>query len=390
MIGLTILDFIDTLFFVITSLTVLYLFIFAIAATIKRGDTYPNPVKKNRFAILFPCYQEDAVIESSIRSFLEQDYPKDKYDIVVISDHMKEETNNRLKQLPIILLEADYENSSKAKALNFAMEKLDESKYDIVVIMDADNTTTPDFLYHLNCTYAAGSNAIQAHRIAKNRNTNVAVLDAVSEEINNSIFRAGHVRLGFSSALIGSGMAFDYRWFKENIVFVASIGEDKEIEALLLKQHIYIEYLDKVYVYDQKTQKKEAFNKQRRRWMAAQYSSLSHAFPDLFSAIANRNFDYADKIIQWMMLPRIILIGLMILFGTLLAFINWEWSIKWWILLSLLILTFCIAIPNYLVDKQFTKAVKSVPILGIHMALNMFRLKGAKKKFIHTEHEKHI
>jgi hypothetical protein len=33
-------------------------------------------------------------------------------------------------------------------------------------------------------------------------NTDVAVLDAASEEINNSIFRSGHIALGFSSPLL--------------------------------------------------------------------------------------------------------------------------------------------------------------------------------------------
>lgn len=384
---LIIVDYIDTIFFTIVALTVIYLFVFALAAMIKRGDRYPEPKKHHRFAIVFPSFREDRVIESSVRSFLEQDYPKEFYDIVVVSDHMEEDTNERLRNMPIVLLEADYEDSSKARALNFAMDKLDASKYDIVVVMDADNITSPDFLNQLNKTYAAGSNAIQTHRVAKNLNTDTAVLDAISEEINNSIFRAGHVRLGFSSALIGSGMAFDYKWFKDNIKNVASIGEDKEIEALLLKQHVYIEYLDNVYVYDEKTQKNEAFNKQRRRWMAAQYSSLGHSFSDLPKAIFSKNFDYADKIIQWMMFPRIILVWIILFFSCALIAVDWEWAIKWWVLMFFLVFTFCIAIPNYLVDIRFTKAMKYVPILGLNMFFNLFRLGGAKKKFIHTDHD---
>lgn len=381
-----IVNYIDIFFFVIAALTVLYLFIFASAAMIDRGDKYPEVKNKHRFAIIFPAYAEDAVIVSSVTSFLKQNYPKENYDIVVVSDHMKDETNEELSKLPIILLKATYENSSKAKALNFAADNLDSAKYDIAVIMDADNITTPDFLNYINKTYAAGSNAIQAHRRAKNLNTDTAILDAISEEINNSIFRAGHVRLGFSSALIGSGMAFDYKWFQENIKFTDSSGEDKELEALLLKQHIYIEYLDTVYVYDEKTQANRAFNQQRRRWMAAQLHSLIHSFPDFFGAIFQRNFDYADKILQWMMPPRMILIALILFFGCVLPFINWELCIKWWLLLLGLALTFSIAIPNYLVDIRFTKAIKSIPFLVFSMIFNLFRLKGANKKFIHTQH----
>jgi hypothetical protein len=58
--------------------------------------------------------------------------------------------------------------------------------------------------------------AIQCHRCAKNANNDVAVLDGTSEEINNTIFRKAHNRLGLSSALIGSGMCFKYDLFKEN------------------------------------------------------------------------------------------------------------------------------------------------------------------------------
>ena len=38
-------------------------------------------------------------------------------------------------------------------------------------------------------------------------------------------------------------------------------GEDKELELLLLKQRIYIEYLDHVPVYDEKTSQKDNLQK---------------------------------------------------------------------------------------------------------------------------------
>ena len=39
---------------------------------------------------------------------------------------------------------------------------------------------------------------MKRHRITKRRDTNITVLEAVSEEINNSIFRKGQTGLGFS------------------------------------------------------------------------------------------------------------------------------------------------------------------------------------------------
>ena len=156
---------------------------------------------------------------------------------------MQESTNEALRQLPIRLLTADYTDSSKAKAMNLAMKATADTPYDMIVIMDADNTTDPDFLSEINRAFQAGEKAIQAHRTAKNMNTDVAVLDAASEEINNSIFRSGHIALGFSSALIGSGMALEAQWFRQHVPQLETAGEDKELESLLLKQRIHIEYL---------------------------------------------------------------------------------------------------------------------------------------------------
>ena len=47
------------------------------------------------------------------------------------------------------------------------------------------------------------------------------------------------------------------------------------------------------------------------------------------------------------------------------------------------------AIPDYLVDNRFQKAIISLPLLFILMFLNLFRLRGANKKFIHTVHGDH-
>ena len=227
----------------------------------RRRDRFPAARIEHRMAVLIPAYREDRVIDQSVEAILAQQYPRERYEAVVIADHCAPATLERLGQLPIRLLEVEFENSSKAKALNYAVAQLAAAgeTFDMAVILDADNTVAPDFLSRLNDGYHSGAQAIQAHRRAKNLHTDTALLDAVSEEINNSIFRKGHVALGVSSALIGSGMAFDYNWFCNNITQVSSAGEDKELEVLLLKQGIFIEYLDDVEVLDEKDRREPRF-----------------------------------------------------------------------------------------------------------------------------------
>lgn len=377
---------VDWLLFILVAGTVLYLFIFALAALVGKREKCPPAQRYNRMLVLIPAYKEDTVIESTARSFLRQTYPEAHYDVVVIADHCQPETVNALRQYPITVLTPDFEESLKSKSLNYAMEYIAPRKYDVVVILDADNTVDPNFLEVINQFYASGCMAIQAHRVAKNRNTETALLDAIFEEINNSIFRTGHVRMGISSALVGSGMAFDFEWFRQNVSQLMSAGEDKELEALLLKQRIFVDFLPELYVYDEKTQKEKTFQRQRRRWMAAQFHSLFSNLPQLIPALWNRNLDYADKIIQWMLLPRIPMLGIILIMSVVMFFINWTMAIKWWVILFIVLGTFAMCIPDNLVNEDFDNAMKRAPKMALKMVLNIFRLHGLKKKFLHTEH----
>ena len=148
-----ILTLIDWILFVPLALCVAYLLVYAIASKFYRAPHYPEADKLHRIAVFFPAYRD------SVRSFLEQDYPKEMYDVYVISDHMQDSTNKALSRLPIRLLVATYEDSSKAKALLLAISTIEEDgkakglsnrqlafMYDIAVVMDADNVTVPGFL----------------------------------------------------------------------------------------------------------------------------------------------------------------------------------------------------------------------------------------------------
>ena len=190
--------------------------------------------------MLIPAYKSDAVVERTVRSILGQTYPQRLFDVVVISDHQSEMTNFRLAQHPITLLTPNFKNSSKSKSLQFAINNLPQFKiYDIVVVLDADNIVLPEFLEELNAAYEyAGTKAIQVHRLSKNRDTSSAILDATFEEINNSIFRLGHVAIGMPSAIAGSGMAFDFNWFKDNITKISEALDDKELDCCFVKEYI--------------------------------------------------------------------------------------------------------------------------------------------------------
>lgn len=382
----TIFSIVDWILFILVAMSVVYIVFFSLASTRNKKFTYSIAKRQRSFLIIIPAYAEDKVIIETASRMENLTYPKELFNAVVISDHHTEETNAKLNQLPIQNIIATYDNSSKAKALKLAIRE-QKSDYDQVVILDADNMVEPHFLEQLNTICDNGYSAIQCHRIASpTTQTAVSRLDAISEEINNSIFRKGHINVGLSSALIGSGMCFDYQWFKENVVHLSTAGEDKELEQSLLQQRIHVHYAEDLFVYDEKVKKSGNFQQQRRRWIAAQFYALSVMMSQISTALKPINWDYLDKTYQQAILPRLINIFLLVVLSFIVTTISPAHGIKWTVMTFCFFIAMYIAIPRYYKNRQTIKALLEIPKLIMLTILNMFHLKGAAKKFIHTEH----
>ena len=358
---------IDWSLFILCAGTVLYIGIFAVISLFDRSTVIHKAKLQRRFIILVPAYKQDEVIEQTVLSILSQSYPQRMFDVVVISAHQSEMTNMRLAQYPITLLTPDFEESTKAKSLQYAVLNLPEFKiYDVAVILNGDNIVGTEFLTNLNDAYeTAGTKAIQMHRISRNRDTAAARMDAIFEEINNNIFRKGHINVGLSAALTGSGVAFDFSWFKTNVMKARTAGEDKELEALLLRQGIYVDYFDTIYVYGEKQRTTTKFNEQRGRWAWQQVQNLVRNIKYLPGAIFNKQRDLTDKIIQWMLLPRTSMVGIIMLMSIILPFIYMTLVIKWWILGSAALFFFALATPDYLVDEMWDKTFLRAPFVTL-------------------------
>lgn len=380
---------IDIALWVIIAGSVIYVVFFAIISLFyDKEDHIANHAaalsnKQCKFLVLYPAYKEDRVIINAVETFLMQDYPTTHYTVAVISDHMQPETNVYLRQLPITLLEPAFEKSSKAKAMQYAINEV-KGDFDQVVVLDADNVVRPEFLSQLNilCTVY---DAIQCHRCAKNADNDVAVLDGASEEINNTIFRKAHNRLGLSSALIGSGMCFSYELFKKNVFQLSTAGEDREMEALLLHQEVFIKYAPDIHVFDEKVSNQDNFQRQRMRWMTAQVQSLLSNLPKIPGAIIHGKINFVDKTIQQALIPRSILIVLLAGISIFMTIFMPSWCEKWWILFALLAISLFIALPRPLRFHSFAK-ILAIPGLVLRMLKNLLHLDRKNTDFIHTQH----
>lgn len=370
--------------------TVSYTFLNSLAALFMPIKKFANPESYKKFVVFIPAYKEDGVIVSVAQNALKQTYNNDFYDVVVIADSLQEKTLDKLRQLPIKTIEVSFENSTKVKALNAAMEKLGDD-YDVALILDADNIMDEDCIMLMNAAFSAGHKSVQGKRTAKNKNSSFAILDGVSEHINNHIYRKGQNALGFSSSLIGSGMAFDYKVFKKTLAGMTSIGGfDRELEVKLLEQGIKTIYYEDAVVYDEKVDNPQSFGKQRTRWIAAQYLYLfKYFFKGMSALFAGKISYFNSSILRNIQLPRIINLGLLglwtfvvIIFNEFFAETLWFWVVAYSVYLS----AFIIAIPIKSYNKDFFISLLKLPQAFFIMLLCFFKLKTAKDKFIHTPH----
>lgn len=367
----------------------LYTFVLAVAGNFNRRIPAVEVDMMRRFAVMIPGYKEDAVILHVAEDATKQDYPTEMYDVIIIADSFQETTLEALRKLPIKVVEVSFDKSTKAKALNKTMSVLPDGYYDVALVLDADNLMDRKLLTEMNKAFARGYKVVQGHRTAKNTNNTMALLDAISEEINNHLFRKGHRVLGLSTGLIGSGMAFEYDFFKDLMSGIKAIGGfDKEIELKLTRDGVKMEYLEDAYILDEKVSETKNFSNQRRRWLAAQAIYFSRSIlPAIKYLFTRGNLDFFFKSFQQAQPPRILLLGISWILGILsVVFVRDQFTLYWLILLVMVSFSMLISVPGKYWNMKLVKAIFGLPKIFILMVGSLLKIRGANKSFIHTTH----
>ena len=383
-----ILKFVEIILFVFLAGNVIYILVFAIAGVLRiRKPSLPF-TKFRHITLLITAYKEDSILEAIVKSALQQDYPTDKIDIILIADSFSPSTVQSLSRYPIRMVIAELDESTKVHSLQLALNHI-SADTDFVVILDADNIMEINCLRKLNRAFDSGYKVFQCHRAAKNTNSSFAILDAISEEVNNNIFREGHRAMGLSAALIGSAIAFESGIYRQFIPGLTAVGGfDKELELALLSSSVTIDYLSDTYVYDEKVENSQAFYKQRRRWISAQLYYFGKGLISSFTGVfLHGNYDLFNKTLQFSLVPRAMLLGTLLSVNLIHLFFPPNlFSILWLIAFVLCSIAILVSIPGHFYTRETVKALFSLPKAFFLMVSVLFRLKKANKKFIHTEH----
>ncbi len=129
-----------------------YFFSFFIILLTRNKETlfsYPKPKKDYFISVITPVWNEEKSVEDTIKHVYASNYPKDKIEIIVVNDGSTDRTKNIVERmLPNYqnLKLINKKNSGKALSINRGIE---ESKGELIAVVDADSFPEPDSLRKL-------------------------------------------------------------------------------------------------------------------------------------------------------------------------------------------------------------------------------------------------
>jgi glycosyltransferase involved in cell wall biosynthesis len=100
-----------------------------------------NAISKTLISVIVPVYNEEKIIASCLENLTNQDFSKDRYEVIVINNASNDKTADIASKFTVNLI------CEENKGYNFAIIKgFLEAKGDIVAITDADTIVPPDWL----------------------------------------------------------------------------------------------------------------------------------------------------------------------------------------------------------------------------------------------------
>jgi peptidoglycan-N-acetylglucosamine deacetylase len=282
---------------------------------------------KPKVAVLIPAYNEEKVIERTVRAVLNSKYPNLR--VIVIDDGSRDRTlevaRNAFKAETAAgrVLILGKRNSGKAEALNYGIEHIGDAE--LFVGIDADTIIAPDAISRLVPHFinpkvgAIAGNAKVGNRV--NLWTRWQALEYITSQ--NFERRALDV-LGAVSVVPGAIGAWRVSAVREAGEFhTDTVAEDADLTMALLRLGYRVEYEDMALAYTEAPTNANGLMRQRFRW----------SFGILQAVYKHRGVFARKGVLGWIALPNIVvfqillplvspLIDIMFVLGTIWYFLQ--------------------------------------------------------------------
>lgn len=243
-------------------------------------------------SIMVPAHNESIVIRRTVLALLNFDYPKDRYEIIVINDNSTDDSAEVLKKIQeqytnrkLIVINTDCKVGGKGKsnALNIALSVATGS---VIAVYDADNTPAPNALRILveNLVSDDKLGAVIGKFRTRNRNASLLTrfvnIETLAYQCMN---QAG--RYFFFKLCTIPGTNFVIRRSIINQMGgwdTKALAEDTEISFRIYRMGYYIKFMPLAITWEQEPQKLKQWFKQRTRWAKGNIYVLIKNFKYVF------------------------------------------------------------------------------------------------------------
>ncbi len=271
-------DMLQSLIMIITQLIQVFVFIagcyffgVSIYGWRKRKDKTGEISPCKRFAVVIAAHNEELVIAHIIDSLLEQNYPRELFDIFVIADNCTDNTAAVAKKHGALVYERhDTESTGKGHALEWMFRKIYdmEDKYNVICVFDADNLVSSNFLYEMNKQLCKGHKVVQGYIDSKNPfDSWITCSYSIAFWLSNRTFQLPRYYIGLSCGLCGTGFCVDISVLKKIGWGATCLTEDLEFTMKLALNGKKVAWAHDAVVYDEKPITLKQSWHQRKRWM---------------------------------------------------------------------------------------------------------------------------
>ena len=247
---------------------------------------------KNKFAVLIASRNEEGVIGHLVKSLLQQDYPKDLFDVYVIPNNCTDDTEKVAKKAGAEIIKCTVPTKSKGEVLKFTLEKLSKRKdIDAYVIFDADNVVHPEFLARMNDALCEGHKVAQGFRDSKNPGDNwISGSYSIFYWIQNFFFSKARMQMGGSASINGTGFMVKKEVIDEYGFNTYTLTEDVEFTAQCALRGIKVMFVEDAITYDEQPTEFKVSWKQRKRWSLGNIQCFRRYNKDLFRTYSKTGF----------------------------------------------------------------------------------------------------
>ena len=258
---------------------------------------YPVAAPTKRIAAVVAARNEEAVIEGVVKTLLDQNYPRELFDVYVVPNGCKDDTERVAREAGARILPCDIPVRGKGDVLRFAFEELQKmEKYDAFCLFDADNIVDPGFLSASNNALCAGEKVAQGFRDSKNSGDSwVAGGMSMFYWFMSRLFNRGRAALNMSAMLNGTGVLLSADFVREADFQTRTLTEDLELTAQCGILGVKIGWMEDAVTYDEQPNSLMSSITQRRRWFAGGVQCMRHYGPALLKrAIRERCMQALD------------------------------------------------------------------------------------------------